>query len=66
VKVTTPAALETPEAAEIVSVPTARLEASVTVLPATADPPPSFKVTVMVEGVEPLATTVPGEASTVD
>jgi hypothetical protein len=52
VKVTTPAPLEGPEAAEIVSV-APRLELNVTVFPAIAVPIPSFSVTVIVAVVDP-------------
>ena len=48
VNVTTPKALELPEAAEMVSV-TPRLEESATVLPETGLPLASFNVTVTVE-----------------
>ena len=65
VKVTTPELLEDPEAADIVSFPLL-LEASVTVLPETGLPWASFKVTVIVEVVEPSAVTEAGEAPTVD
>jgi hypothetical protein len=66
VKVTTPEPLETPEAAAIVSIPGARFEASVTVLPATATLPASRKVTVIVEVVMPSAGTGLGVAATVE
>ena len=65
VNVTTPEAPERPEAAEIVSV-APRLEASVTVLPATAFPYASRSVTVTVDVVEPSATIEAGEAATSD
>ena len=65
VKVTTPAMLEAPEAAETVSV-APRLDASVTILPASGVLLPSFKVTVMVVVPVPLATSEPGDAVTVD
>ena len=65
VNVTTPEALETPEAPEIVSV-APRLDASVTVLPEIAVLLLSFTVTVTVEVVEPSAITDAGEASTVE
>jgi hypothetical protein len=65
VKVTTPEALEDPEAAEIVSaVP--RLEASVTVLPETGALPRVKSVTVIVDVVTPLAVTEVGDAVTVE
>jgi hypothetical protein len=66
VKVTTPESLEVPEAAEIVSVPAARLDASVTVLPGTAALVASSKVTVMVAVVLPSASTELGAAATVE
>ena len=65
VKVTTPEASEVPEAAEIVSL-APRLEARDTVLEATGVPPPSLRVTVMVEVVAPSAGTEPGVAATVE
>ena len=65
VKVTTPAEVETPEAAEIVSV-APRLEASVTVLLATALLLASFRVTVMVDVATPSFATVAGLAATVE
>jgi len=63
--VTTPVSLEGPEAAEMVSV-APRLEANVTVLPATGLLVASFKVTVMVEVVTPSLATVVGLAATVE
>jgi len=66
VKVTTPEALEVPEAAEMVGLPEPEVLARVTVLPETGLPPASFRVTVMVEVVLPSATTEAGEALTVD
>lgn len=65
VNVTTPEPLETPEAAEIVSV-APRLEASVTVLPGTAALVASFRVTVIVDSVAPSLATVVGLATTVE
>ena len=65
-KVTTPEPEEGPEAAEIVSTPSARLEARVTVLPATGLLLASRKVTVMVEVVVPSLATVVGKATTVE
>ena len=65
VKVTTPEALDGPDAAEIVSV-APRLEARVTVLPTTGAELASSKVTVMVEVVTPSAVTEVGEATTVE
>ena len=64
-KVTFPAALEGPEAAEIVSVGP-RSEASVTVLPATGLPLASFRVTVIVDVLTPFAGTEAGLADTVE
>ena len=64
VKVTTPLALEEPEAAEIVELPLPA--AKVTVLPETALLFESFKVTVIVEVVDPSADTELGEAATVE
>lgn len=64
-KVTTPKALELPDAAEIVSVPP-RLDERVTVLPETGFPFASFKVTVIVEVVLPSAATDVGESLTVE
>ena len=52
-KVTTPEAVEGPDAAEIVSLPP-RLEVSVTVFPTDGFPPESFKVTVRVDVVNPI------------
>jgi len=66
VNVTTPEALEVPEAAEIVGLPEPEVFARVTVLPLTALPLTSFNVTVMVEVVLPSATTLVGKAVTVD
>ena len=66
VKVTTPAALEVPDAAEIVGLPEPEVFASVTVLPETGLPFASSRVTVMIEEVIPSAVTEPGEALTVD
>jgi hypothetical protein len=65
VNVTTPFASDGPEAAEIVSL-APRLEARVTVLPATGLLAAFFKVTVMVEVVTPSAATEVGEAVTVE
>ena len=65
VKVTTPEPSEAPEAAEIVSV-APRLEARVTVFPATGLELASLSVTVIVEVVLPSATTEAGLALTVD
>jgi hypothetical protein len=65
VKVTVPDALEAPDAAEIVST-APRLEARVTVLPATGLPLASCKLTVMVEVVEPSAGIEFGAAATVE
>ena len=64
VKVTTPVALDGPLAAEIVDVPLP--SAKVTVLPLTGLLFPSRSVTVIVEVVEPSATTDVGLAVTVD
>ena len=58
--VTTPDALEGPDAAEIVSV-APRLEERVTVLPATGVELASLSVTVTMDIVEPSATTAAGE-----
>ena len=66
VKVTTPEALLTPEAALMVGVPGPAVWARVTVLPATGLPSASFKVTVMVDVVELSAGTEVGTATTVD
>ena len=65
-KVTTPTLEEGPEAAEIVSTPSARLEVKVTVLPATGLLLASLKMTVMVEVVVPSLATVVGAATTVE
>lgn len=65
VKVTTPELLDAPEVAETVSVGP-RLDASVTVLPATGLLLASFRVTAMVEVVEPSAGMEDGEGDTVD
>jgi hypothetical protein len=65
VKVTTPKTLESPEAAEIVSV-APRLEASVTVLPDMGLLLASSKVTVIVEVVMPSHAMVRGLATTVE
>ena len=65
-KVTTPLVLETPEVGEMVSGGVPRLDARVTVLPETAVPPESFKVTVIVEVVLPSAVTELGSAATVE
>ena len=65
VKVTTPAPLEAPEAADIVSI-VPRFEASVTVLPETAALLRVNRVTVRVDVVVPLAVTEVGEAVTVE
>lgn len=65
VKVTTPEALDGPEAAEIVSV-TPRLESSETVLFVTGLLWASNRVTVTVEAAVPFADTVAGEATTVE
>lgn len=65
VKLTTPEALEDPEAAEIVSV-APRLEASVTVLPETGALVRVNRVTVMVDVATPLAVTEVGDAPTVE
>ena len=65
VKVTTPETSEGPEAAEMVSA-APRLEASVTVLPATGLLLASFKFTVIVEAVTPSAVTDVGDAVTVE
>ncbi len=64
VKVTTPLALEAPLAAEIVELPLPAV--SVTVLPLTGLLFTSLSVTVIVEVVEPSATTDAGLAFTVD
>src|SRR5580704_16529850 len=64
VKVTTPAALDGPLAAEITELPV--FLASVTVLPLTGLLFASFSVTVIVEVVTPSATTDVGLALTVD
>jgi hypothetical protein len=64
VNVTTPLAVEVPLAAEIVELPP--LFASVTVLPLTKLLLASLSVTVMVEVVEPSATTDVGLALTVE
>ena len=66
VKVATPLALETPEVGEMVSGGVPRLETSSTVLPWTAVPLASFKVTVIVEVVLPSAVTELGSAATVE
>ena len=65
VKVTTPEPSDTPDAAEMVSV-APRLEARVTVFPATGLELASFRVTVMVEVVVPSAVMEVGLATTVD
>jgi hypothetical protein len=65
VKVTTPEAFEAPDAAEIVS-DAPRLEAKVTVFPATGLLFESSRVTVTVEVDIPLAVTEDGEALTVE
>jgi hypothetical protein len=65
VKVTTPEALEAPEAAEIVSVDP-RLEASVTVLPGTGALVRVNRVTVTVDVETPLAVTEVGDAVIVE
>ena len=65
VNVTTPARVEAPEAADIVSV-APRSDASVTVLPETGLPVPSSNVTVMVAVLAPSATWVVGEAISVE
>ena len=64
-KFTTPLASDNPEAAEIVSV-APRLDASVTVLPATGLLLASSKVTVIVEMAAPSAAAAPGAADTVE
>jgi hypothetical protein len=66
VKVTTPAALEDPEAGVMFGNPGPDVLASVTVFAETALPNTSFKVTVIVEVAVLSATTVVGEATTVD
>ena len=65
VKVTMPLVLETPDAAERVSV-TPLEDARVTILPETGLELTSFKVTVKVEVVLPLAVTEVGLAAIVD
>jgi hypothetical protein len=65
VKVTTPEVLEGPEAAEIASI-APRLEARVTVSPATAAPALFVRATVIVEVLVPLAVTEAGEADTLE
>jgi len=64
VNVTTPLVLEAPLAAEIIELPVPA--ARVTVLPLTGLLLPSLSVTVIVEAVEPSATTDAGLAATVD
>ena len=64
VKLTTPLVFEAPLAAEIVELPLPAL--SVTVLPLTGLLFASLSVTVMVEDVEPSATTEVGLALTVE
>ena len=64
VRVTTPLALDAPLAAEIVELPLPAL--SVTVLPLTGLLFASLRVTVMVEDVDPSATTEVGLALTVE
>jgi hypothetical protein len=64
VNVTTPLALDAPLAAEMVELPLPAV--SVTVFPDTGLLFASFKVTVIVEVVEPSATTEVGDATTVD
>ena len=66
VKVTSPRLEEGPEAAEIVSTPSARSEAKVTVLPATGLLLASRKVTVMVEVVVSSLAIVVGAATRVE
>ena len=66
VKVTTPEALLTPEAALMVGVPGPDVLASVTVLPATGLLFRSFKVTVTAEVEVPSAGTEAGTATMVD
>lgn len=60
VKVTTPEALDAPDATEIASL-APRLEVSVTVFPETGLELPSFKVTVIVDIAVPFAVTDVGE-----
>ena len=66
VNVTTPEASLGPDAALIVGVPGPLVFANVTVFPDTGFPLASFSVTVIVEVVEPSATTDVGDAVTVD
>jgi len=66
VNVTTPEASLGPDAALIVGVPGPLVFANVTVFPDTGFPLASFSVTVIVEVVEPSATTDVGNAVTVD
>jgi hypothetical protein len=66
VNVTTPESLLGPDAALIVGEPEPEVLASVTVLPETGLLSTSFKVTVIVEVVEPSAVTEVGEADTDD
>jgi len=64
--VTTPATSLGPDAALMVGVPGPAVCAKLTVFPGTALPFASFSVTVIVEVVEPSATTDVGDAVTVD
>ena len=66
VNVTTPPEELDPEAALMLGVPGPEVFASVTVLPETGLLYASFRVTVIVEGVEPFAGTDAGDAATDD